>query len=504
MIETPNLRLEALGPVAFVAIGALVVLMGEVLLSRSKTIRAWPSPDARIGAILSITSSFFLLLATVVAVQGFMANTAFAFNLDNPMIRLDRFANLAIAIVCVAGILVCALSTDYLNELRINHGEYYALLLIATAGMVLMVSAVDLLMVYLGLEMMSIPIYVLAGFDRRKLRSNESSLKYFVLGAFASGLLLYGMALLYGATGSTHFDDVRAGFGQDDPIALIGLGLLVVGFTFKIASVPFHQWAPDVYEGAPTSVTAFMAVTVKTTAFLTLLRVVVGAFEGATETLHDVFWALAVLTMLVGNVMAVIQDNVKRMLAYSSIAHAGYLLVGFVAATSEAWSAIVFYLFVYVFMNLGAFGVIVVLAHRGRDAERFDDFAGLGRQRPALAALMVLFMLALAGIPGTGGFIAKFTLFWAAVEAGEVPLAVIAVLASLVSVYYYLRLPVVMFMRDPGEDPRRMTTGSGEGFVLLVCAALVLLLGIFPTDAPWILEPLRVLDWARDSVALLP
>ena len=505
MIEAPTLRLDALAPFAFVGIGSLVILMGEVLLSRSKAMQSAPSADVRIGTILAFVASGFLLLALVVAVQAFMANTEWSFNLDHPMIRLDRFANFAIGVVCTAAILVCALSADYLNGLRIHHGEYYALLLIAVAGMILMVSAVDMLIVFLGLEMMSIPIYVLAGFDRRKLRSNESSLKYFIIGAFASGVLLYGMALLYGATGATHFDGIRAGWDGGNVLAVGGLGLLVVGFAFKIAAVPFHQWVPDVYEGAPTSVTAFMAVTVKVAAFMTLLRMLVSSFGAAPESLHGILWAMAALTMLVGNVMAVIQDNVKRMLAYSSVAHAGYLLIGLVVATEEAHAALLFYLFVYVFMTLGAFAVVVVLAHRGREAERFDDFAGLAQQRPALAALMVLFMVSLAGIPGTGGFIAKFNLFAAAVQAGQVPLVILAVLASLVSVFYYLRLPVVMFMREPGDEPYRMTTSSGEGFALLVCAAAVLILGFFPSEGPHILllDNLRALSWAQDSVVFL-
>jgi NADH-quinone oxidoreductase subunit N len=504
MIDTPTLRLDALAPFAFVAIGSLVVLLGEVLLSRSEAMRKAPSADVRIGTILSFVSSGFLLLAVVVAAQAYMANTAWSFNVDHPMIRLDRFANFAIGVIGVAAILVCAVSSDYLNGLRIHHGEYYALMLIAVAGMILMVSAVDMMMVFLGLEMMSIPIYVLAGFDRRKLRSNESALKYFIIGAFASGVLLYGMALLYGATGATHFDGIRAGFDPESGLAVTGLGLLVVGFAFKIASVPFHQWTPDVYEGAPTSVTAFMAVTVKVAAFMTLLRVLGGAFAGPIPPLQDILWVMAAATMIVGNVMAVIQDNVKRMLAYSSVAHAGYLLIGLVAGTEDARAALLFYLFVYAFTTLGAFAVIVVLAHRGKDAERFDDFAGLGTQRPALAALMVLFMLSLAGIPGTAGFIGKFSLFAAAVNAGQVPLVILAVLASLVSVFYYLRLPVVMFMREPSGEPRRMTTSSGEGFALLVCAALVLVLGFFPSEGPWLLSNLRVLEWARDSVAFLP
>jgi len=504
MIETPALRLDALAPFAFVAIGALVVLMGEVLLSRSEAMQRAPSADVRIGTILSFVSSGFLLLAVVVAAQAYMSNTAWSFNLDHPMIRLDRFANFAIGLIGTAAILVCALSADYLNGLRIHHGEYYALLLVAVAGMILMVAAVDLMMVFLGLEMMSIPIYVLAGFDRRKLRSNEAALKYFIIGSFASGVMLYGMALLYGATGATDFDGIRAGFDAGNGLAVVGLGLLVVGFAFKIASVPFHQWTPDVYEGAPTSVTAFMAVTVKVAAFMALLRVLGGTLDGPVAPLQDILWVMAAATMIVGNLMAVIQDNVKRMLAYSSVAHAGYLLIGLVAGGDEAHAALLFYLFVYVFMTLGAFTVMVVLAHRGKEAERFDDFSGLGAQRPALAALMVLFMLSLAGIPGTGGFIAKFSLFAAAVKAGQVPLVILAVVMSLVSVFYYLRLPVVMYMREPSDEPRRMTTSSGEGFALLVCAALVLVLGFFPSEGPGLLENLRVLDWARDSIALLP
>ena len=251
---------------------------------------------------------------------------------------------------------------------------------------------------------------------------------------------------------------------------------------------------------------AFMAVTVKVAAFMALLRVLSSLFEGSVPGLQDILWTMAAATMIVGNVMAVIQENVKRMLAYSSIAHAGYLLIGLAAGTVEAHAAVLFYLFVYVFMTLGAFAVIIALAHRGKDAERFSDYAGLGQQRPALAALMVLFMLSLAGIPGTGGFIGKFNLFAAAVQAGQVPLVLLAVLTSLVSVFYYLRLPVVMFMQEPSDEPRRMTTSSGEGFALLVCATVVLILGFFPSEGPGVLmlENLRVLHWAKDSVALLP
>jgi NADH-quinone oxidoreductase subunit N len=409
-----------------------------------------------------------------------------------------------ITLIAVASALSCLLSHAYLATLRINHGEYYALLLLATSGMMLLVCSIDLITVFLGIELMSIPIYVLAGFDRRRFRSNESALKYFVIGSFASAILLYGMALLYGATGHTDFAGIRVALDLSNPIAAIGLGLLLVGFAFKIAAVPFHQWAPDVYEGAPTSVTAYMAATVKVAAFAALLRLLNLAFDPGEATTIQLLWVLAALTVIVGNVMAVVQQNVKRLLAYSSIAHSGYVLVGLVAATPEGRAAVLFYLLAYVFMTLGAFGVIIALARDGQDLDRVNDFAGLAKTRPALAGLMTLFMLSLAGIPGTVGFIAKFTIFAAAVQAGVIWLTILAVLTSVVSVYYYLRLPVAMYMNEPAEDATAGESSTGELLALWVCAAAVLVLGIFPNDAPRQLLPwLRALDWTRASVAML-
>jgi NADH-quinone oxidoreductase subunit N len=446
-----------------------------------------------------------LLLAFYVGWVAFLSGETQVFDPGNPTFQLDRFSALITALIALGALLSCALAIAYLAEVRINHGEYYALLLLATSGMMLMVSAVDLLTVFLGLELMSIPIYVLAGFDRRKLRSNESALKYFLIGSFASALLLYGMALLYGATGATSFAVIRQGFDATSPIAVIGLGLVIVGFAFKISAAPFHQWTPDVYEGAPAAVTAFMSVTVKTAAVATLLRLVALAFGPLDQTLTQVLWGLSALTIVVGNVMAIIQDNVKRLLAYSSVAHAGYLLVGFVAGTAEGYSAVVFYLVVYVFMNLGAFAVVVALAQRGQDCERMDAFAGLAHTRPGLAALLTLFMLSLAGIPGTAGFIAKFTIFAAAVNAEVIWLTILGLLASVVSVYYYLRLPVLMYMREATDDAaRRREVSSGEALVLGVCALAVIFLGLFPN---WgrlpIFGDVHVLDWARESVSQL-
>ena len=504
---TPEvIHFSVLAPIGFVAIGAMLVLLGEVFLSRAKSFLGRRVTTPFIGSFLALVAGTALLLSLGVACQWFVSGATLSFNPGRPLVQLDGFSALITGLLALGALLSCALSYHYLDQLKINHGEYYALVLLATAGMMLMVASVDFLSVFLGLELMSIPIYVLAGFDRRKLRSNESAMKYFLIGSFASALLLYGVALLYGATGSTSFSALRAGFDGESVLATIGVGLVLVGFAFKLSAVPFHQWTPDVYEGAPSAVTAFMSVTVKTAAAATLMRVIGLAFGPLDGAMVDVLWLLAALTMVVGNVMALIQDNVKRLLAYSSIAHAGYLLVGLVTGSPAGYAAVVFYLIAYTFMNLGAFTVVVALAQRGADCERIESFAGLASRRPGLAALMTLFLLALAGIPPTVGFFAKFTIFAAAVNAGEVPLAVIGVLMSVVSVYYYLRIPVLMYMHEPGHETNRGELSSGEIFVLAVCAVAVVFLGLFPNaGALPLLGDLDVMDWARHAVSqILP
>jgi NADH-quinone oxidoreductase subunit N len=500
-MDAGALQFSVLAPIGFVAVGAMVVLMGEVLLSPS---RAGGDGVAqhKLGTRLAMLATVALGLAIYAAAFSFSKGTHAAFNPGNPMIQLDALSSWSMVIVGVGSLLSVWLSITYLPALHIDHGEYYALLLLATAGMFLMVSAVDMITVFMGLELMSIPIYALAGFDRRKLRSNESGLKYFMIGAFASAILLYGMALLYGATGHTDFQGIRDGFDAASPLAMAGLALVLVGFAFKISSVPFHQWTPDVYEGAPTSVTAFMSVTVKASAFVILLRFLVLSLPESPERLTDLFWVLSALTMIVGNFMAVIQTNVKRLLAYSSIAHAGYVLVGFVAGTAEAHAAVLFYLLVYVFMNLGAFGVVVALAQGGQESERIDDFAGLAHKRPALAAVMTLFLVALAGIPGTAGFMGKFYVFSAAVKSGYVNLAILGVLTSVVSVYYYMRVPVAMYMNEArDEEPAEASTS--ELLVLALCALAVIYLGIFPNHDP-IFGAIRALEFASTAVAPIP
>jgi NADH-quinone oxidoreductase subunit N len=502
-VTPPVLNLSVLGPVAAVGTGAMFVLIGEVLLSGRKAFLGRKLTESYIGSVLALISMLSLGIATYMAADFARSGTSLPFDVGHPMFQLDPFSALITAVIGLAALLSCALSMHYLDELRINHGEFYALILFATSGMMLLVAAIDMLPVFLGLELMSIPIYVLAGFDRRRLRSNESAMKYFLIGSFASAILLYGVALLYGVSGSTSFAGIRAGFDPANPLALAGLAFVVVGFAFKISSVPFHQWTPDVYEGAPSAVTAFMSVTVKLAAFAAFVRVLTLSFEPLGDLLGNILWVLAAATVVVGNLMAVIQENIKRLLAYSSIAHAGYLLIGFVPGTASGYSAVVFYLIAYLFMNLGAFGVVVALANRGQDCERMSSFAGLAQRRPGLAALMTLFMVSLAGIPGTAGFTGKFLIFKSAVDAGQVPLAILGVLMSVVSVYYYLRVPVLMYMRDPSDEVPRLGLDSGEIAVLTICAAGVLYLGLFPNGSLPGIGEVHVLDWARHSVEAL-
>ena len=505
MNGTPVLDMATIAPLAFAAIGALVVLMGEVWLTRREHFLGRPATEYFIGVLLAVLAIVFLGLSIYCAGAAFAEGSTRVFDAANPMLALDRFGAFSMVLVGLASILICLLSMSYLAQIRINHGEFYALLLLSTSGMFLLVGAVDLMTLFLGIELMSIPLYVMAGFDRRNLRSNESAFKYFLVGSFASAILLYGIALIYGVTGTLEFAGIQKAFPPGNPLGMIGLAMLIVGFAFKVATVPFHQWAPDVYEGAPTAVTAYMATTVKVAAFAALLRLLVQAFGPVTASLVDLFWILSVLTILVGNVTALIQNNLKRLLAYSSIAHAGYLLIGFATGTVDGYSAVLFYLLVYVFMNVGAFAVLTALTQQGRDCDSFDDLAGLARQRPGLAALLTLFALSLAGIPGTAGFFAKFFLFKAAIDAGQTVLALVGVLGSVISIYYYLRFPVVMYFGDAtsAAAPQRREVSTGEALVLVLCAAIVLLFGFFPSSAPGILGGLRPLEWARYGVAML-
>ncbi len=405
--------------------------------------------------------------------------------------------------------LTILLSLPYLKAERLHLGEYYGFVLLALSGMMVMVSAADLLTIYLGMELMSLSLYVMAGLKRSESQSLEASAKYFVLGAFSSGILLYGISLLYGATGSTRLSVIASAIGTKgvgDPVLLAPMILLAVGFGFKLALVPFHMWTPDVYEGSPTSVTAFMAVASKAASFGAFLRVFVEGLGGLRAHWGGLFLTVCLLTLVLGNQVAIVQTNVKRLLAYSSIAHAGYALIGLVAlgrssstqGSHAALAAVLLYLAIYAFMTLGAFAVVAMLRKGGLEGDEIDDYTGLAKRQPIAALLMLVFLVSLAGIPPTAGFIAKFYVFMAAVDVGLTWLAVVAVVFAAVSAYYYLRIVMVMYMRE--SDPSQavlptLATSPTLSFVLACALVGILLFGVFP-------DP--IISLASRAVLLVP
>jgi len=369
----------------------------------------------------------------------------------NGMVTLDGFSTFTSALILLSGLLGIALAYGYIKRMGIERGEYYSLMLFSITGMLLMTQASDLIIVFLALELLSIPLYVLAAFARPNLQSEEAGLKYFLLGSFSTGFIVYGIALVFGATGTTSLSGIVA--STPSLILTIGAALLLIGFGFKIAAVPFHMWTPDVYQGSPSAVTAFMSSGAKIAGFAALLRVFATAFPALSADLTDILWVLSALTMIVGNFSAISQTNIKRMLAYSSIAHAGYILMAFVpygnkdvVATSVA--AGLFYLFAYVLTNFGAWGVVIALEKSEGKGLEISDYMGLAKKYPALAAAMTVFMLSFIGFPPTLGMVGKFYLFSSAIEGGFTGLAIIGVLTSLVSAYYYLRVVVNMYMRE--------------------------------------------------------
>jgi NADH-quinone oxidoreductase subunit N len=399
------------------------------------------------------------------------------------MLVADGFALFLDAVIGGAAILVLLLSVGYLPRLGVAAGEYYALILFATVGMMLMAAGTDLLVIFLALELMSLSLYVLAGTFRTRLEGNEAALKYFLLGAFASGFFLYGIALIYGATGTTNLARLGVALAApgavQNPMVLAGLGLVLVGFGFKTSAVPFHQWAPDVYQGAPTAVAAFIATGSKAAAFGALLRVLI-AMRPLQGDWMAALWLLAALSMTVGNVVALAQSNVKRLLAYSSVAHVGYMLVGLAAGLGPGAPAVLFYLGVYAVASVGAFGTILLLEREGEEAVDLGAYGGLAGRHPLLALGLTVFLLALIGMPPTAGFVGKFYLFSAAIQRGLVWLAVIAVLNSVVAAYYYLRLIVYMYMREPEGAPTTALVTPAAAVALAVSAWVTLQLGLWP------------------------
>jgi NADH-quinone oxidoreductase subunit N len=433
-----------------------------------------------------------------IAISGFFLYRLRAvpqFSAYGGVLSLDPFAMFFKWIFLIAAALSIAISLRYLDVERENHGEYYALILFSTMGMMFMAGAVDLVTLYISLETMAIATYVLVGFLRSNQRSNEASLKYFLLGAFSSGILLYGMSLLYGVSGSTRFVDIAEALSRrpvTDPLSLMAMITLSAGMFFKIAAVPFHQWTPDAYEGAPTSITAFMSVAVKAASFAMMVRIFMIAIYPLRLQWVAIMAAVSVLTMTIGNIAAITQSNLKRLLAYSSISHAGYILIGFIAGNETGLTAVGLYLLIYTFTNIGVWTVIIALRRRDVIGEHIDDMAGLYYKHPTAAVLMLIFLLSLAGIPPTAGFIGKYYLFAAAIETGHNTLAVIAVLNAAISIYFYLRIVVSMFMRDATEKTG-LTFAPGLTMALGVAFIATMLIGIYP-------DPFIVL--ARNAVRL--
>jgi len=474
-----SINLMAVLPVLIVAGWACVLLVLDLFVPPDKGYwTAWLAIAGLLGAAgaLFFQMSRFAGVGTEAAFDG--------------MVTVDGFSIFLQVVFVLTSIVGVLLALDYLPRHGIDRGEYYVLLLSTTSGMMIMSMAADLIVVFVALELLSIPLYILSGFARRRPDSEEAALKYFLLGAFASSFLVYGIALTYGGTGTTQLTGIAQAFTSDAlnlPLTYVGMGLILVGLGFKVAAVPFHMWTPDVYQGAPTPVTAFMSVGAKAGGFAALLRALVIAFPAIASEWSTLIAVIAGLTMLLGNIVAISQSNIKRMLAYSSIAHAGYILVAVAAAQRPenapfAIGAVVFYLLAYALTNLGAFTIVIAMEHDDGTGTEIDDFAGLGKTRPWIALAMALFMLSLTGMPVSAGLVGKVFVFQAALQAvpGDpllLTVVIVGVLTSVVSAFYYLKVVMVMFMRE-GEGKAVLQPALTVSLAVATFGTLVL--GIIP------------------------
>jgi NADH-quinone oxidoreductase subunit N len=456
-------------PLIVVAVGAMGVLLAGVQI------------DDEDSGGLGILSIALFVFAAILALLLFGGRPSVAFS---GALAVDSYTAYFELLVLFAAAMTALMSVEYASDQGLAGAEYYALVMFAALGMMLMAAADDLIVIFLGLETMSIAVYALAGFLRRDPRSNEAALKYFLLGAFSTGFLLYGIALIYGATGSIKLEPIEAALSRpatDNALLLCGVGLLLIGFGFKVAAVPFHMWTPDAYEGAPTPITAFMAVGVKIAAFAGFIRIFMAHLGPLSPQWTMVLWVMAALTMTTGNLAALVQTNIKRMLAYSAIAHAGYILVGMTAVASpRAGGAILYYLLGYAFTNLGAFAVVVALERRGAAHDNIADYRGLATRHPMLAAAMALFMLSLTGVPPLAGFFGKFYIFSAALDAHLLWLTIIAVINSVISAYYYLSVLIAIYARDGGVEPVALRTRPALVAALVIAAVGTVVIGLFP------------------------
>ena len=460
-----SIDLIALAPVLVLSVFAMGVLVLDLWAGKNKTLLMFVS---LVGLLMTAISAF--------AKQPL---PAFAFT-DSYIV--DHLSIFFICIFTLSSALAILLSAEYNERNGMKAGEYYALILLCTVGMIVLASSTDMIMIFLGIEIVSICLYVLAGFRRDDPVSNEAALKYFLLGAFATGFLLYGMTLIYGSTGSTNIFKIAEFIKTNDsssPLMLMGIVLLVIGFGFKVAAVPFHMWAPDVYHGSPTPVTAFMAVGPKAAAFAAFFRVFKEGIPNMAANWEILLCIIAVLSMFVGNLGAIMQTNIKRMLAFSSISHAGYLIIAVIAKSSLAGSGLLFYMLTYAFTTFGAFGIVTLLGRKGEENLELENYSGLAYKHPLLALSMTVFLLSLGGLPPFAGFVAKFYIFSAAIEEGFVTLVIIAVLNSAISFYYYLKVVVFMYMKEPtGEFQISLTPMTL--FVVIIGIIGTVELGIYP------------------------
>jgi NADH-quinone oxidoreductase subunit N len=463
-------------PIIIVVLSAIAAMLAEAI--RHPGERMYIAGFGLIGLIGAAVASIFLWNSDAVSFG---------------VVRADNFALFVNIILCIIGVLTMIFSHDVVEREELPAGEYYALTLFAISGMMMMAAAADLLVIFLALEILSLAVYVLTGLRRASATGAEAAFKYFLLGSFSSAFFLYGIAFAFTLSGSTRLDQVATAMasGPSPTLAFLAAGLLAVGFCFKVSAVPFHMWTPDAYEGAPTIVTAFMSTGVKAAAFAAFVRVFLSTLEPLQTQWVPVLGAIAAVTMIVGTVVGVLQSNIKRLLAYSGIAHAGYLILGIVAANTAGKAAVLFYLLAYAVANLGALGIVALLGNAEHPHDQLRDFAGLWRTRPGLAALMTVFLLSLGGFPPTAGFIAKWYIFAAAVQDGHFTLAIIGVLSSVVSVFFYLRIVVMMYMTDDAAAvPRPAISGpamAALGFAMLA----TFYLGVLPT---------RVIDYAMQSI----
>ncbi len=487
-LVTPAIDWVSIAPITVLVASAFVLLVASALL-RDRL----PKPFMVVGTVATAVGAG---LATIPlwnrVTDGTNATTI------GSAISVDGFGVFVTVAICVFVAIAALMADDYLRREKMAHPEFFVLMLLSAAGGVVMAVANDLIVLFLGLEILSIALYVLAGSHPKREESKESALKYFVLGAFSSAVLLYGMALVYGATGSTNLSEIRAGGGpvliSSDPILIAGLVLLIVGLGFKVAAVPFHMWTPDVYQGSPTPATAFMAAVAKAAGFAGLFRILVSALGSESTDWRPIIWVIAVITMLVGSILAVVQTDVKRMMAYSSISHAGFILIGLDSAAGRVQekgvSSALFYLFTYGLIVIGSFTVISIVAGSGDADHSIDRFSGLGQRRPALAIVFTLFLLAQAGIPGTSGFIAKFGVISAAVDTKSYAIAIIAMLCAVIAASFYLRIVMRMFTGEVAVDGSSAaevaTSGSalhisaGAWLAIAICAGATLLFGLLP------------------------